>query len=61
MERKVDPTDKRATLLFLTEKGSARAFEVEDERKEFFIAIFSKLSDEEKQVLSDIMDKLLSE
>jgi len=61
VERKVDPTDKRATLLFLTEKGSARALEVEDERKEFFAAIFSKLSDEEKQVLSDIMDKLLSE
>ncbi|WP_051204772.1 MarR family winged helix-turn-helix transcriptional regulator [Butyrivibrio sp. VCD2006] len=61
VERKIDPTDKRATLLFLTEKGSARAFEVEDERKEFFAAIFSKLSDEEKQVLSDIMDKLLSE
>ena len=61
VERKVDPTDKRATLLFLTEKGAARAFEVEDERKEFFATIFSKLSEEEKQTLSDIMDKLLSE
>ena len=49
------------TLLFLTEKGQARALEVEDERNEFFFGIFSKLTEEEKQTLSDIMDKLLSE
>ena len=61
IERKVYPSDKRATLLFLTEKGQARALEVEDERNEFFSGIFSKLTEEEKQTLSDIMDKLLSE
>ena len=61
IERKVDPTDKRATLLFLTEKGQARALEVEDERKEFFADVFAKLTDEEKNTLSDIMDKLLAE
>ena len=61
IERKVDPSDKRATLLFLTEKGQARALEVENERNEFFSGIFSKLTEEEKQTLSDIMDKLLSD
>lgn len=61
VERKVDPSDKRATLLFLTEKGQARALEVEDERKEFLADAFAKISDEEKQTLSDIMDKLLEE
>ena len=61
IERKVDPDDKRATLLFLTEKGQARALEVEDERKDFFADIFAKLTEDEKQTLSDIMDKLLSE
>lgn len=61
IERKVDPSDKRATLLFLTEKGQARALEVEDERNEFFSGIFSKLTDDEKQTLSDIMDKLLDD
>lgn len=61
VERKVDPSDKRATLLFLTEKGQARALEVEDERKEFFSEIFAKLTEEEKETLSAIMDKLLSE
>ena len=61
IERKVDPSDKRATLLFLTEKGQARALEVEDERTAFFSDIFSKITDEEKKTLSDIMDKLLAE
>ena len=61
IERKVDPEDKRATLLFLTEKGTARAAEVEDERKEIFKGMFEKLTEEEKQALSDILDKLLTE
>ena len=61
IERKIDPSDKRATLLFLTEKGQARAMEVEDERNEFFSDIFSKITDEEKKTLSDILDKLLSD
>ena len=61
IERKVDPTDKRATLLFLTEKGAARAAEVEDERKEMFSGVFKKLNEEEKQTLSDLLDKLLDD
>ena len=59
IERKVDPDDKRATLLFLTEKGAARAAEVEDERQEMFRGMFDALTEEEKQTLSGILDKLL--
>ena len=61
IERKVDEADKRATLLFLTEKGQARAAEVADERAAMFENVFSKLTDEEKQTLSDIFDKLLAD
>ena len=34
VERNIDPSDKRATLITLTEKGRERAFELQDERKE---------------------------
>lgn len=60
LERKVDPSDKRATLLFLTEKGTARACEVEDAREERVQKLFAPLSDEEKQTLSALLDKLLA-
>ena len=57
--RSVDPNDRRATLLTLTEKGQARAAEVEDERAEKFKSAFAALTDEEKETLSAILDKLL--
>lgn len=57
--RRTDPSDKRATLLFLTELGQARAAEVEDERSEVFKDVFAVLTVEEKQTLSDLLDKLL--
>ena len=57
--RSVDPNDRRATLLTLTEKGAARAAEVEDERALRFKSAFAALSDEEKETLSAILDKLL--
>ena len=59
VRRTVDPDDKRATLLFLTELGAARAAEVEDERTEMFRGIFDRLSAEEKKTLSELLDKLL--
>ena len=57
--RSVDPNDRRATLLTLTEKGAARAAEVEDERAERFKSAFAALSDGEKETLAAILDKLL--
>lgn len=59
IDRQVDPNDKRATLLTLTEKGQARAAEVEDERNAIFEGIFANLTEDEKQTLSDLLDKLI--
>ena len=56
--RTVDPADRRATLLTLTEKGATRAAEVEDERALRFKAAFANLSEEEKETLAAILDKL---
>ena len=59
LERRTDPDDKRATLLYLTEKGQARAAEVKDERAEGMRDIFSSLSEEEKETLNSLLDKIL--
>lgn len=59
IERNVDPSDRRATLITLTEKGKARAYEVEDERAEAFSSFFANLNEEEKKTLSELLQKLL--
>ena len=59
--RTVDPSDKRATLISLTEKGTARAHELEDEKKEHFAVLFGNLTDEEKEELLRLLDKLMSD
>ncbi len=58
VKRTVDPSDKRATLISLTELGEARAAELSDERNERFSGIFAKLSAEEKEQLLAILEKL---
>ena len=57
--RTIDENDKRATVLKLTEMGAVRAEEIRAEREEFLDDFFKKLSEEEKQQLSDILDKLI--
>lgn len=57
--RSVDPEDKRATLITLTEKGSARAAEIRDEREERFNDLFGSLSEEEKIQLNDLLGKII--
>ena len=57
--RTIDPSDKRATVLKLTEMGAVRAEEISGEREAFLDDYFGRLTDEEKQTLSDILDKLL--
>ena len=47
-------------MLKLTEMGAVRAEEIRAEREEFLNEFFSKLSEEEKQTLSDLLDKLLN-
>ena len=59
--RTIDENDKRATVLKLTEMGKVRAEEVRSEREGFLDEVFSKLTEEEKQTLSDILDKLIEQ
>ena len=58
IERRPDPDDGRATRIYLTEKGKARAYELEDERKERFANLFAALTEEEKEQLLALLDKL---
>jgi len=59
IERSTDPDDKRATRITLTEKGRARAMELQDERDEQFGVLFRNLTEEEKQELIRLLDKIL--
>ena len=56
--RTVDPNDKRATLIRLTELGEARAAEIADERQAHFSKAFACLSAEEKEQLVSLLEKL---
>ncbi|MBR0451122.1 MAG: MarR family transcriptional regulator [Oscillospiraceae bacterium] len=60
IERKVDETDRRATLIFLTEKGEARANEVHDQREHRFDRIFGDLTEDEKKQLLTLLRKMNS-
>ena len=61
LERVANPDDRRSTLIRLTEKGRARAFEVADERAERAAAVCAALTDGEKDALIALLDKLLAE
>lgn len=58
VERNIDPSDKRATLITLTEKGRARACELQDERKEKLDQLFSPLTEDEQKELFRLLNKL---
>lgn len=58
VERNVDPSDKRATLITLTEKGRARACELQDERSEKMASLFAPLTEEERRELMRLLKKL---
>lgn len=58
VKRTVDPDDKRATLITLTEVGRARAYEMQDENQEIFSNLFGALSTEEKEQLLALVEKL---
>jgi DNA-binding MarR family transcriptional regulator len=61
VERKVDESDKRATLITLTELGAARAAEVSDEKNDRFEKTFKKLTAKEKEQLLKLLEKLTAE
>ena len=56
--RTVDPSDRRATLIRLTDLGSARACELQDEKDARIAPLFQKLSEDEKQELIRLIQKL---
>ena len=59
VRRTVDPEDKRATRISLTELGTARAAELADERRDRFTKAFEKLGEDEKDQLVRLLEKLL--
>ena len=59
LERVANPEDKRSTLIVLTEKGKARAWEVQDDRRKAAEEFCSKLTEAEKDTLIALLDKLL--
>lgn len=61
IERIPNPDDGRSTLIALTEKGRARAYEVSDERRERAESFCGRLTDEEKETLIVLLGKLLGE
>ena len=61
LERTANPQDRRSTLIVLTEKGKARAWEVQDDRRKAAEAFCSKLTEKEKDTLIALLDKLLAD
>ena len=59
--REVDQSDKRATLIKLTDLGKARAAELADERNERFSKAFTALTDKEKEQLLKLLEKLTAD
>ena len=61
ISRRIDPDDKRATLISLTDLGRARAYEVQDEMDEHIAGLFGTLTEDEKLELIALLDKLLED
>lgn len=61
VKRTVDPEDKRATLISLTELGEARAAEIQDEKNEKLDKAFGNLTDDEKEQLIALLEKLTAD
>ncbi len=58
IRKEPSPRDKRSTLIYITEQGIARRAELAEERKAHAIRFFSVLSDEEKETLLRLLEKL---
>jgi len=58
VERKQDDSDKRLSIVCLTDKGRGRATKVAEDRKAYAENAFSMLSAEEKEQLASILDKI---
>lgn len=60
IKRTTDPGDKRATLIFLTDLGQARANEIKDQQQEMFGHLFDNLTADEKAELARLLDKIIN-
>ena len=58
VKRIPDPDDRRATRIILTEKGTARAYEVDNEQESALERFFVNLQEEEKQQLIALLQKI---
>lgn len=61
IERKKSETDGRVVEVYLTEAGKTRAAEVAERRKVVATDMFAVLSEEEKDQLAGVLDKLSAE
>ena len=61
LERRTDPSDRRATTLTLTEKGRSRAEEIKVQRMSMMGRLFSRLDDEDKKTLIRLLRKMVPE
>ena len=59
--RKPTPQDKRGTLVYLTEEGRAREAELAEHRRQTADALLSVLSESEKELLSELLERILSQ
>ncbi|MCR5181450.1 MAG: MarR family transcriptional regulator [Clostridia bacterium] len=60
VRRTVDPDDKRATRLVLTEMGEARANEVRDQHQKRIGSMFANLTEGEKEELLRLLEKMMA-
>ena len=58
IERIPDPKDGRATRIILTDKGKARAYEIQNNHKDNLNRLFEQISEEEKLQLITLLQKI---
>ncbi len=58
IRKEASPTDRRVTLIHITEEGRAHAIVLAEERRQHAQRFFSVLSDQEKDSLMEILSKL---
>ena len=58
ISKQTNEQDRRSSLVFITDKGKARQAELMHERQQNAKRIFAPLSEEEKTVLLNLLDKV---
>jgi DNA-binding MarR family transcriptional regulator len=58
LERRTNPSDRRTSILFLTDAGKARYSETLERRGRFHEQLLSSLSQEERQTLDELLGRI---